>query len=66
MQQQTYFESNVASVSQQFSTVLAAPIPFLLVVGIVAFVIWKFLGKYQKLKSVWEQRTSKQGQCPSL
>jgi hypothetical protein len=46
MEKQTSFESAVASVGQQFSTVLAAPIPFLLVVGFVAFGIWKFLAHH--------------------
>jgi hypothetical protein len=46
MGQQTSFDSTVASVSQQFATVLAAPVPFLLVVGIVAFGIWKFLSHH--------------------
>ena len=40
MGKQTTFDSTVASVGQQFSTVLGAPIPFLLVVGIVGFAIW--------------------------
>lgn len=43
MEKQTSFESAVASVDQQFSTVLAAPVPFLLVVGFVAYGIWRFL-----------------------
>lgn len=46
MEKQTSFESAVASVSQQFSTFLAAPIPFLLVVGIVAIGIWRFLAHH--------------------
>jgi hypothetical protein len=46
MGKQTAFDSTVASVSQQFATVLAAPVPFLLVVGIVGIVIWRFLSHH--------------------
>lgn len=42
MEKQTSFESAVASVSQQFSTFLAAPVPFLLVLAIVAIGIWRY------------------------
>ena len=40
------FNDAVTSVTEQFLTVLSAPVPFLLVVGTVAFAIWKFLTHY--------------------
>ena len=43
MGEQTAFDALVASVGRQFVTVWNAPIPFLLVVGVVSFAIWRIL-----------------------
>ena len=46
MGEQTAFDLLVASVSKQVGTVVSAPIPFAVLLAILAFVIWRVLNHY--------------------